>query len=429
MKISKTFVMFFVFIAVAVAMVSVVSAANLEITSLEINNKDRVTATNHTINYVYQRGQALNIDVCVQALTDVTDAQVSADIYGYRYSNRDTTHPTSDTSDTFDLSQNDSDCKSLKLVIPDLVDMDYYKLRISVADRDGLLTEQDYELHLNGVARSSAVQVKDFAFNPEEVVAGRAFTSMVKVRNYGTTDLKDLKVTVSVPDLNINAYQYMDELNSDESKTFEELLLRVPDCAKAGTYTVEIKVEFDEYEETDTTGTIKVTSGDSCGATTPVSPTQPDKTVITVPNNQEITQGTGAVYPMVIANSGATSKTYTITLSGASTWASTRIDPSSVVVVPAGESRTVYLYVSANKDAELGDKVMTLNIDTGTESKQVALTAKITAATTNAGSDTSGFRNGLEIGLVVLVIILLIIGLIIGFKKMKDNKQESEPYY
>jgi len=36
-------------------------------------------------------------------IDDVTDAQVEADIFGYRYSNRDTTHPTTDTTSTFDL--------------------------------------------------------------------------------------------------------------------------------------------------------------------------------------------------------------------------------------------------------------------------------------------------------------------------------------
>jgi uncharacterized membrane protein len=399
---------------------------NLEITSVDINNKDRVVANGHTLNYKYERGEKLSIDVCVQALTDVTDAQVEADIFGYRYSNRDTTHPTTDTTSTFDLSENDSDCETLNLVVPELIDMDYYKLRIAVADRDGIETEQDYELHIQGVAADSAVQVKDFSFNPEEVIAGRAFTATVQVRNYGTSDLKDLKVTVEVPDLNIKASGYMDELNSDDSKTFEELLLRIPDCAKAGTYPVDITVDFDEYEQTVTSGSITVQSSDTCATTAPTTANQPDKTVISVPNSQEVAQGTGIVYPIVIANSGSASVTYSLSIAGASTWATTRIDPSSVVVVPNGQSKTVYLYVSANPDAELGDKVMTLTVDSGTESKQVTLTSRITKS---AGADTTGFKNALEIGLVVLVIILLIIGLIIGFNKMKDNKQESEPYY
>jgi len=65
MKLGKMFAIFFVFMAV----ITVVSAVNLEITSVDINNKDRVVANGHTLNYKYERGEKLSIDVCVQALT------------------------------------------------------------------------------------------------------------------------------------------------------------------------------------------------------------------------------------------------------------------------------------------------------------------------------------------------------------------------
>jgi hypothetical protein len=94
--------------------------------------------------------------------------------------------------------------------------------------------------------------------------------------------------------------------------------------------------------------------------------------------------------------------------------------------VNAGQSKTAYLYVSTNADAELGDKPFTLNIESGSDSKAVPLVAKITKT---AGADMSGFRNALQIGLVILVVILIIVGLVIGFNKMKENKQETEPYY
>jgi len=413
-----------------VAVAASATAVNLQIQSLEINNHELQVANDHTVNYKYERGQKLNIDVCVQALTDVQDVQVEADITGYRYANRDTDHPVSDSTDTFDLSSNDSQCQTLKLVVPDRVDVDYYKLRVTASDRDGVAVTQDYELHLSGVARSDAVQIQDYTFNPQEIIAGRAFTAQVKVRNFDTSDFSDLKVTLSIPELNIQVSQYMDNLDSDTSKTFEELLLRIPECAKPGDYDVEIKVDFDEYEETTKTATIKVLTGDTCATNPTTTPTQPpvDKTVITVPNSQELSQGTGVVYPIVIANSGADAKTYTLSVSGASSWSTTRIDPSSVIVVPQGQSKTVYLYVSVNPDAELGDKVMTLTVDSGTETKQISLVSRVTKAAASTTSGTS-LRNVLEIGLVVLVIILLIIGLIIGFNKMRENKEEPEPYY
>jgi uncharacterized membrane protein len=416
---------------VLIALTGVVAAVNLDVTSVEINNKNiYADSGNHTNNYRYQRGEQLDIDVCVKALAEVQDAQIEVDIYGYRYSTREQ-NKVSDISNTFDLSEGDNDCFRLNLEVPTKIEADYYKLRIRVADRDGTSFEQDFELHIEGADASSAVEIRDFTIDPEEVIAGRAFTAMIKVRNIGNYDLSDLKATVSIPELNIKTSEYMNNLDSDESKIFEELLLRVPECTKAGNYDVEILVEFDEYEETSVSTSISVQKGDMCGASTGTTGTEgtEDKTIVTVPSSQELSQGTSVAYPIMIQNNLGTSKTYTLTVSGASGWATTRIDPSSVLIVPAGQSKTVYLYVSANSDSEPGDKIMTLTVDSGTESKQIPLVAKISMGTAGSTTNWSSLRNGLEIGLVVLVIILIIIGLIIAFNKMKDNKKETEPYY
>src|SRR3989344_5834366 len=182
----KIFVMFLVLIALA----SYVSAVNLEVTSVEINNREVVDAQGHTNNYKYERGEKLELDVCVQALANVEEAQVEADIYGYRYSNKDE-GKVSDTTDTFDLDENDTDCFTLNLEVPDRIDQDYYKLRIRAADRDGTSFEKTIELHIEGADRSAAVQIKDFSLDPEDVIAGRAFTALVKVKNIGDTDLED----------------------------------------------------------------------------------------------------------------------------------------------------------------------------------------------------------------------------------------------
>ncbi len=428
---AKIFVLLFVLVAMAMTVTGFASAVNLDVTSVEINGKTVMEANGHTNNYKYERGEELEIDVCVKALAEVQDAQIEADIYGYRYSTREQSK-VSDITNTFDLDEGDNDCFTLDLEVPTKMDVDYYKLRIRVGDRDGIAFSKDFQLHIEGADSSAAIEIRDFSLDPEEVIAGRAFTAMVKVKNIGDDDLDDLKVTVSVPELNIKTSEYMDEIESDESKTFEELLLRIPECAKAGSYDVEILVEFDEYEETSVATSITVRSGDMCGTgntgTGGTGTSGEDKTTITVPSSQELSQGTSVAYPIMIQNNLGTSKTYTLTVSGASGWATTRIDPSAVVIVPAGQSKTVYMYVSANSNAEPGDKIMTLTVDSGTESKQIPLVAKIsksTASTTN----WSSLRNGLEIGLVVLVIILIIIGLIIAFNKMKDNKKESEPYY
>jgi len=188
----------FALLFVLIAMTGAVAAVNLDVTSVEINNRNVYESSgDHSNNYKYERGEELEIDVCVKALAEVQDAQVEADIYGYRYSTREQSK-VSDITNTFDLDEGDNDCFTLNLEVPTKMDVDYYKLRIRVADRDGLSFEKDFQLHIEGADASAAIEIRDFSLDPEDVVAGRAFTAMVKVRNIGDNDLDDLKNKLSL---------------------------------------------------------------------------------------------------------------------------------------------------------------------------------------------------------------------------------------
>jgi uncharacterized membrane protein len=415
--------MFVILMAFVLLSAVYASAVDLEITSIKVNGDTLQDVLTDPSPMSYDRGQALPIHVCVQALSDVKDAQISVFIPGYTNA-KDEPSKISDMTDTFSLKAPSSKCFDLSLEVPTLIQTGYFRIKVEADDKDSSTALKEYRLDISGINRRSAIEIKDFSLDPQEIIAGRAFTGKVNVKNlYGDT-INDLKLTMSIPALNIQASEYMDQIDKDQSKTFEELLLRIPECTKAGSYDVDIAVEFADFSKVETTGTINVKSGDTCGSTAPVNAAQ--NTVISVPNMQEVSQGTSIVYPVVINNNGATSQTYALSVTGASTWSTTRIDPSSVIVVPAGQSKTAYLYVSTNDNAELGDKVFTLSIDSGSDTKSVPLVAKITKSTT---SDMSAFKNALQIGLVVLVVILIIVGLIIGFNKMKDNKNEAEPYY
>ncbi|MFH1174620.1 MAG: NEW3 domain-containing protein [archaeon] len=409
-----------------ILLMGVVSAANIEISSVEINGRDRTPADGHSNNFVVDRGEDIDIVVEVFALTDVDDVQVEADIYGYRYSTYEE-DKVSDTSRTFDLKENDSDTVSLSLQAPLKIDTDYFKLRIRAADRDGQEISQVYELRVAGVATEDAVQIKDFHFSPESVIAGRAITGSVKVKNYGDKTLKDITVKVSMPDLGVSDTENLDELEADESRTFEELLLRIPACTKPGTYDVVMTVEFDEYEKTTQTSEITVTSGD-CTLNQPSTPDEEELTTITIPQKLEVRKGTtGTAYPVIIKNNANKAVSYVLSVSGVS-WGTYRLEPSSLIVINAGETKTAYLYVTADDKATEGDQIFTIGIDANGETKQVVLTATVTPGQKSANDN---LRKGLEIALIVLVIILILVGLIYGFMKLREggNKEEAQTYY
>jgi len=411
-----------VLMALALLAASFVSAQNLDILYVKINGEEfdqTLDIGNHTTNLQVERGEDLDIKVRVKAKANVTNVQVEADIYGYRYSHREE-DLVSATSKTFDMSSGDVDTIELELEVPVRMDKKYTLLRIRVGDEDGLSYENVYQLHVVGVDEEDAVIVKDYSFSPSSTIAaGRAFTAMVRVQNIGDDDLDDVKVIVSIPELNVRDSEYLDELEADEKETLEEFLLRIPDCASPGVYDVEIEVEFDEYESATETAQITVLSGDSC-----VVQAAEGKTVVTVPETQEVSAGSEVAFPIMIANQGTSARTFTITVSGVETWGTSRLSPSSVVVVPAGDSKTVYLYVEADEDAA-GEKVFMTTVTSEDDSEAIPLTANVVA-----GEGAAGLKRGLEVALVVLVIILIIIGLIIGFNKLRGQDEEgAQTYY
>ena len=146
---------------------------------------------------------------------------------------------------------------------------------------------------------------------------------------------------------------------------------------------------------------------------------------------QSAKQGGGeAVYPITITNEGSASKTYVVSADGAN-WATFRLSPSNVLVIGAGESKAVNVYVAASKDAPVGEQTFSLTVKSGEKTlKEIPMKVSVDAGKVSVWGK---LKRGLEIGLVVLVILVVILGLIIGFNKLKgeedEETKEGETYY
>lgn len=416
-------------LCVAILATAMVSATvPIEITNVEVNGIDLDEVGNLDV----ERGEEIKVEVYVKALDTVEDARLEVSFNGYHYDKYE--RDIISDAVTFDLTNGTNKRYTFYLEAPLKIGTEEYDLRVEVSDKKGEDFEILYPVLFSGVSDEKAVSVKDFTVSPSNVVeAGRPLSFKLKVKNYGDSDLDDVNVRVSIPELGIADDEYMDELLEGESETFEELLLRIPTCANPGTYVVEALVEFDEYESTKETMTITVLKGGSCEVTAPVSQAK-GKTVVTIPESQEVVLGTtGGVYPVMISNLGSSAKTYTLTVSGVDAWGTVRFDPAAVVVVQPESVKTVYMYVAAKENAEAGAQVFKLAVESEDDNKQVVLTANVKAGENKQDAASSdGLRRGLEVGLIVLVVILIILGLIIGFNKIRGDKgeeEESQTYY
>ena len=366
-----------------------------------------------------EKGNELDIRVKLAAESgNEEDIEITAEVLGYEYSDHE---PIFARVHTFDLDGNDTAYKDFTITLPDKMDKDYYDLRITVGTRTESAFEGLYRLHLKGVRH--ALMIKDVVFNPEpSVESGRALLTTVRIKNIGEKDEESVKVKVSIPELGLSASDYIDEIEAGESETSEELYMRIPECVEAKDYKVKVTVEYDNgYEAVSTEKTITI-RGDVCAVEEPVE----KKTIITVgPETQAVAQGASVIYPLTITNAGNTARTYVVSVDGTGTWATVDVTPSNLVVLNAGESKAVYVSLTANDDATAGEHMFVLTVKSGDKTlKQATLKADVTGEEKPSG--VLNLKRGLEIGVIILVVLLVVLGLIIGFNKLREREEESE---
>jgi len=217
---------------------------------------------------------------------------------------------------------------------------------------------------------------------------------------------------------------YIDEVEPEDTVSSEELYMRIPECAKAGEYTATVTVEYDDGDEkVSQDQVVNVVESELCGAAV-------EKSIIAVSAEaQEVIAGaSGAVYPVSISITGSSAKTYTISAQAGDAL-DVKVSPN-VAVLSAGETKVVYVYVSANKEAAAGEQAVSLTIKSGNDTvKEVTLKANVVEPKLSSWDKA---KKGLEVALVVLVVLLVIIGLIIGFSRLKGSEDEDskeETYY
>ena len=418
------------FLALLVGMiVPSVSAATsidevLSVTDVEINGKnydDNDLMGDQDKDFSLERGEDIEIELFVESGDlAMEDIEVEAEFNGYRY-NREEREVINDFTRPFDLDENDSKRVTLDIEVPVDMDIDedtYLVITLSAYGQYNPVT-YTFKVNVEGIDEEDAVQVERASFSPDVVKAGFGFTSLVRVENFGDDDYDDVCATVKVLGLSgAKDTECIDELEADDSETLEEFAIRIPEDAKPGTYDVEVSVEFDKYRGTTYFGTIEVIEGYDA----PVEETV--KLVVNVPESLDVMAGKEVTYPVTLSNQGTADATITLSATNVDSFGTARFDPSSLLILKAGETKTVMLNIEVDEDAE-GTETFLLNVQADGDSKQVALTASV------EDNGSEDLRRGLEIGLIVLVIILIILGLIVGFTRMKknDGEEETQTYY
>jgi uncharacterized membrane protein len=135
---------------------------------------------------------------------------------------------------------------------------------------------------------------------------------------------------------------------------------------------------------------------------------------------QQVVAGEGgATYSLAITNTGSADKTYTLSVSGVDAWGTYRVDPGTTTIVRSSETKPVFIFVAANKDAQAGQKSFIATIASDGNAEPVQFTANVVSGNNNV-------RKWAEFVLIALVVLLVILGLIIGFSRMRSRDEEED---
>ncbi|MBI2145676.1 hypothetical protein HYU18_05160 [Candidatus Woesearchaeota archaeon] len=368
-----------------------------------------------------ERGEDFTLKVKLTASANAKNVEIRAFVSGFEFSR---TEPISDSTSPFDVEAGVSYVKSLKLSLPERADEDRYRVRVIVSGRDTEEIVRNFRIKVT--PSEHEVVIRDFSVSPEEVQSGRAVLATVRVKNVGDSTEDDISIRVSIPELGVTAApDFVDRLESDESATSEEFFLRIDPCAKPGTYDVKAEVTFEEGDAVVTEKTpITVTRDGACQSAPAVSA---GGVKIYEPQPQTVQAGgSAASYQLTIVNEGSSTKVYTLSVTGAD-WATVRFSPSNVVTVKPGDTQTVQVVVSAERNAPLGGQPFNVRVkdQAGDVVKDLSLSATVVAAQGGVG-DVANLVQLLQIGLIALIVVLVVVGLVVAFRRMKGPKEGEE---
>lgn len=389
-KILISLLVIFAVLPLAMASNDLVSMNRIEVHNMNASGMPTVEA-----------GQNVPIDLWFTPNENATDVEISAWIGTRRSERVDKRYG--------DLINGSQEYTYLNLRMPSDLDKIDEKLilYVRIESEEGNW-EESYELRTK---REPYKAYPIFVEVDRTVDAGSRVSVDVVIKNLGRHNLDDLVVTARIPGLDISRRAYfgdlypVDEPDDNEYNARERrLYIDIPSDAKLGNYELFVETNMDTErvrKNIDVTGI-----GQKTNVVVPVS-------------TRKVETGSTATYEMVIVNTGDNIGTYQI-IPESVKGLSVSVD-DSVITVPAGASRSVYV----EAEAEDEDGTYTFSVDVRSESQTIGsetLTAEVTEEALPSNMVI------LTIVLAIIFIVLLIV-LIVLLTRKPQSEELEESYY
>lgn len=306
--------------------------------------------------------------------------------------------------------------KTLSIEVPQDIEVpdtgDYYALTVQLKDSNGYEIEwesfditvqrTDDQLEIQKVLKSLTVE------------AGSTFTADAVIKNTGADRMDDVYVRMSIPELGLVTEGRAGDLVAVDDEDKEDtnsvqLSLKIPAATAQGTYTLEIKA-YNDDAETITKDTIVVGSPSAAPATE----------IYTTKTIQSVAKGSTVAYKVSLLNVDGAAATYSLSVQGTDGWATAMVDPSTLTV-QKDSTGIATVYITADKNAAIGQHVATLLVRSGDTAKQMSIVADVT--------DSVFTIDPLLITAVILAIVLVVLVVVFVKSRKGEDKIEEESYY
>ena len=378
-----------------------IALTDVEINGIDVNNVDTLQLIN---------GQTVKVQLTMTALTSFDDARIMVFIEGYEHS------PLIKTTDIFSVVEGKTYVKTLSIDLPaDMDNQDDYELRIVGANDLSGITYKEYTVYVD--TQRHRVDVLDLIMTPSSgVEPGQNIIANVRMKNRGQKEQDSVRVSVSIPELGVDEASYISNLNSDEVATSDDMLLFIPEDAKAKTYDVLVTLAYDDgYTASEDVFKLNV-----------VAPrlVQEENLIVSFKNNVELVAGRESTFEIVVGNPNADSKPISV-VPIETAWAELDVSPT-LAMVQGGDSKTFVVTVKP-KNGAAGTQDVVLVVKEGASA--------VSEFTVSTFVETKGQINWFNVVLVVLLIlaIVILLALVISIAKRKNDGEEdissSEEYY
>lgn len=282
----------------------------------------------------------------------------------------------------------------------------------------GLANPSQLDQNSNGLGDACDLVLESIDYDPEYIVEGRSFITKVRLMNNRAAPVRNIVLKIQIPELGLESSQIIEQLDADTLGEYE-FIMRAPNCVSKNTFGLVAIVEFPAMpgikEFFYIPSQIDFIHSEIC--TPPHQGYGDTKSLVEIIEMQDIDAIKGGIYPFKIKNSGKESTSYILQTEGFEDWGTVAIEPGSLIVVPAGETREGRLVVKSLPDAK-GTKGFLLTIKSKEDFEQVLLNANIK----EADLETPSLKLQWVYAIVFIIFILAIISVVEMMNKKKNSK-------